>query len=431
MSNRSQEAVRSFQQEVRAIDPKVLAAAMGGNDQPPEEPLLSTFEEGFGYFTDAAVGRSLKQYEFVRKLGWAASSSVWLMLDKSVETRTFVAMKILTSQATAQIVAGNSPEYDVFRKIEYTNPSSPGFRHCLNVRHCFTSKSAAGGHICFVTDALSSSLATLRPPGQNRFTVPTAKRIVKQVFLALDYLHRECQYIHTDLKSDNILVEIPQPAASRIDQYIQSNPPSVYGPSLNLKSSTLPLVFSHSQPLPYYDLGGSLEDISVRLMDCSEATPAYEPQRAESRQPSIIRAPEVTLRYPWDSSIDIWTVGCLLFELLTDHQLFGQDSGNYSDDLHLQYIGECLGSFPLEFLRVCEERNKYFDEKGALLRTNSDFQHTSLEAILRSLQVEAVDEIDIPGAAAFMRRCLTLDPKLRPSAQELLKDSWLAEPSGV
>jgi serine/threonine-protein kinase SRPK3 len=75
MSNRSQEAVRSFQQDVRAIDPKVLAAAMGGNDQPPEEPLLSTFEEGFGYFTDAAVGRSLKQYEFVRKVSMEASPS--------------------------------------------------------------------------------------------------------------------------------------------------------------------------------------------------------------------------------------------------------------------------------------------------------------------------------------------------------------------
>ena len=58
----------SFQQDVKAIDPKVLAAAMGGNDVPPEEPLLSTFEEGFGYFTAAAVGRSLAQYQFVRKV---------------------------------------------------------------------------------------------------------------------------------------------------------------------------------------------------------------------------------------------------------------------------------------------------------------------------------------------------------------------------
>jgi serine/threonine-protein kinase SRPK3 len=42
----------------KAIDPKVLASAdaMGGS------LLFSTFEDGFGYFTDAAVSRSLKQY---------------------------------------------------------------------------------------------------------------------------------------------------------------------------------------------------------------------------------------------------------------------------------------------------------------------------------------------------------------------------------
>lgn len=106
-------------------------------------------------------------------------------------------MKILTSQAAAQVVGKNSPEYKVYRKIEHTNPNNPGFNHCLTIRHCFITKSAAGGHICFVADALSSSLATLRPPGQNRFTVPTAKRIIRQVLLALDYLHRECGYIHT------------------------------------------------------------------------------------------------------------------------------------------------------------------------------------------------------------------------------------------
>jgi hypothetical protein len=62
------EGLSAFQQDVKAIHSKVLATAMGGNDVPPEEPLFSTFEEGFGYFTAAAVGRSLKQYEFVRKV---------------------------------------------------------------------------------------------------------------------------------------------------------------------------------------------------------------------------------------------------------------------------------------------------------------------------------------------------------------------------
>jgi hypothetical protein len=64
----------SFQQDVKAIDPKALTTAMGGTDKPPEEPLLSTFEEGFGYFTSAAVGRLLKHYEFVRKVRWASQS---------------------------------------------------------------------------------------------------------------------------------------------------------------------------------------------------------------------------------------------------------------------------------------------------------------------------------------------------------------------
>lgn len=67
-TNGSQEARSSFPQDVKEIDPKVLADAMGGSDQPPEEPIFSTFEDGFGYFTDAAVSRSLKQYELVRKV---------------------------------------------------------------------------------------------------------------------------------------------------------------------------------------------------------------------------------------------------------------------------------------------------------------------------------------------------------------------------
>jgi serine/threonine-protein kinase SRPK3 len=60
---------------------------------------------------------------------------------------------------------------------------------------------------------------------------------------------------------------------------------------------------------------------------------------------------------------------------------------------------------------------------GTLLHTNSNFTPSTLEDILRGL--EAVDEGEIPSTAAFLRRCLSLDPKLRPSAQELLKDSWL------
>ncbi|KXN80718.1 Protein kinase dsk1, partial [Leucoagaricus sp. SymC.cos] len=409
-----------FQEELKTIDSEVLATAMGG-DEPPEEPLLSTFEEGFGYFTAAAVNRSLSQYQFVRKLslGWAVSSSVLLALDKSAETRTFVAIKLLTAHATAQIALGHSPGYDVFRKVESTNPKSPGFNHCLTLQRCFTASSEASGHICFVTEALSSSLANLQKPGQIRFPLSVAKRITKQVLLALDYLHSECGYIHTDLKADNILASILPPANSQIEKYVLENDPTIYGSPLLLKSPDLPLVFSRSQPPPYFELGGMLENISVRLVDYGQATPATKPVRGNFCQPPTVRAPEVTLKYPWTSAIDIWTVGCLLFQLLTEYHLFGQEH-EYSHELHLQHIEECLGPFPPELLKDCKDREKYFDDKGEY---TSNFQPTPVEDFIQHLKV--LDEDEIPGAADFIRKCLTLDPKLRLTAQELLKDDWL------
>lgn len=69
-------------------------------------------------------------------------------------------------------------------------------------------------------------------------------------------------------------------------------------------------------------------------------------------------------------------VGCLhpllilnasqLVELLTESLLFDQDNRNpsYSHELHLQNIVELLGPFPPEFVKDCEDREKYTDEKG-------------------------------------------------------------------
>ena len=62
--------------------------------------------------------------------------------------------------------------------------------------------------------------------------------------------------------------------------------------------------------------------------------------------------------------------------------------------------------------------------KGSLLRV-TDFMPTNLEEILYGLGTVQAD--DVPGAAAFMRRCLALDPASRPSALQLLNDKWLED----
>jgi serine/threonine-protein kinase SRPK3 len=47
----------------------------------------------------------------------------------------------------------------------------------------------------------------------------------------------------------------------------------------------------------------------------------------------------------------------------------------------------------------------------------------SLEDILYAFGKIPTD--DLPNVAAFIRRCLTLDPAARPSAPELLNNKWL------
>ena len=52
-------------------------------------------------------------------------------------------------------------------------------------------------------EVLGPNLLTLiRQYHHHGIPVPIVKRIIKQVLMGLDYLHRECGIIHTDLKPE-------------------------------------------------------------------------------------------------------------------------------------------------------------------------------------------------------------------------------------
>jgi serine/threonine-protein kinase SRPK3 len=64
----------------------------------------------------------------------------------------------------------------------------------------------------------------------------------------------------------------------------------------------------------------------------------------------------------------------------------------------------------------------FFLFSGSLLRVQKLFPR-SIDECLRYYRF--VDEAQIAPAATFIRRCLTIDPNVRPSALELLDDEWL------
>jgi len=48
--------------------------------------------------------------------------------------------------------------------------------------------------------------------------LPLVRRMTKQVLIGLDYLHRKCRIIHTDLKPENVIVALNKDQLKEIAQ---------------------------------------------------------------------------------------------------------------------------------------------------------------------------------------------------------------------
>lgn len=160
-----------------------------------------------GGYHPVSVGESFKdgKYTVVRKLGWGHFSTVWLSRDNS--TGRHVALKVVRSAAHYTETAID--EIKLLNKIVQANPSHPGRKHVVSLLDSFEHKGPHGTHVCMVFEVLGENLLGLIKKWNHR-GIPMAlvKQITKQVLLGLDYLHRECGIIHTDLKPENVLIEI-------------------------------------------------------------------------------------------------------------------------------------------------------------------------------------------------------------------------------
>ncbi|GEQ72326.1 hypothetical protein JCM33374_g6013 [Metschnikowia sp. JCM 33374] len=159
-----------------------------------------------GYHT-CYIGETYRnnKYTLVRKLGWGHFSTVWLARDN--DKQCHVAMKIVRS--AKQYTDTAVDEIKLLDKVTTSDMRHPGHQHVISLLDTFTHTGPNGVHVCMVFEVLGENLLGLIRRYKHRgIPVVFVKQIAKQLLSSLDFLHRMCGVIHTDLKPENVLIEI-------------------------------------------------------------------------------------------------------------------------------------------------------------------------------------------------------------------------------
>ncbi|CAO1614105.1 unnamed protein product [Sympodiomycopsis kandeliae] len=203
--------------------PSSNAASDVGSVMTEDEEDLEDYCKG-GYHP-VHVGDTFSdgRYLIVRKLGWGHFSTVWLAKDG--KAKRHVALKVVKSAPHYTETALD--EIKLLQRLVAANPGHAGRRHCVSLLDHFKHKGPNGSHVCMVFEVLGENLLGLIKRYQHRGVPPhIVKQIAKQVLLGLDYMHRECGIIHTDLKPENVLICIDDVEAV-VQAELFSNPAAV------------------------------------------------------------------------------------------------------------------------------------------------------------------------------------------------------------
>ena len=169
----------------------------------------------------------------------------------------------------------------------------------------------------------------------------------------------------------------------------------------------------------------SLPPISIKIADLGNATPSKR-HFTEDIQTRQYRSPEAILgRADWTHTADIWSVACVVFELLTAEYLFDpQAQANLfsKDDDHMALIIELLGDPDMDLKMGGRYSRELFDSKGQL-RHIRNLKPWPLERVMVEKYMWNVEASK--AFCEFLLPMLELDWRKRAQAKDLVNHPWL------
>ncbi|QKX57045.1 uncharacterized protein TRUGW13939_04153 [Talaromyces rugulosus] len=282
------------------------------------------------------IGELIKErYQVVGKLG--------LGLHRLLPRRYVVLKICVQASFMAEKV---DDELKMYRYIEWSPCGHPGRDAIRTLLDTFDIEGPHEKHRYLVHHPSWESVLTfLRRNPVERLPSMALAVVLYRMFLALDYLHTECHIVHTDIKTDNIMIGIKDDSVC-----------------VDLEEEQL------QQPIPMeqVDADGRTIYISRELMVpknkgllvlCDFGSAMFGDQyHSEFVQPNVYRAPEVILEAPW-------TWGHLFAGYVPEFQ-------KYRSRAHLAEIINLLGPPPASLLAQGKLRDKFCSDDGKFLTEN-------------------------------------------------------------
>lgn len=175
----------------------------------------------------------------------------------------------------------------------------------------------------------------------------------------------------------------------------------------------------------------TLEEAKLMLSDFGAAFRPGDMSRFESCTPLVLRPPEAFFEptTPLTLSSDIWSAGCVIFELFA-HRTLIDGFLSPQDEITAQQV-ELQGFMPQESWEKWEKRTKWYDEGGKPLSNECDRwswerrfeQWVQYPRQRKKMKTMERDEWD--ALSKLLKWMLAWKPSDRPDIKRVLDSDWM------
>ncbi|EDV25501.1 uncharacterized protein TRIADDRAFT_24000, partial [Trichoplax adhaerens] len=257
--------------------------------------------------------------------------------------------------------------------------------HCLRLYRNFFHRN----HLCLVFESLSMNLReVLKKYGKNvGLNIKAVRSYAQQLLLSLKLLKR-CSILHADIKPDNILV--------------------------------------------------NEQKLVLKLCDFGSASIVSENDITPYLVSRFYRAPEIIIGKSYDYTIDLWSVGCTLFEIYTGKILFPGKTNNEM----LKLMMDMKGKMPNKVIRKGMCKDEHFDMNGNFINreidkvtgkekisiiSNLNSSKDLLAMLVGNQRLEESHYRKVTQLKDLLDKIFMLDPAKRISINEALSHPFIKE----